>query len=317
MKKKLLWLLVAILAILLIGPFVVPLPEQPDLTAEALAPGTGRFVTVDGVKTYVLDIGPRDGPAVVLIHGFGGSTYSWRDTIPALASDGYRAVALDLKGFGLSDKNFEEDYGHPSQALFVAGVMDELGIDKASIAGHSMGASVLGHFATLYPERVDKLVFVDGTVSVDEDGSGFDPMSWLIQFPPVRQWARIIMRWQLNEETVSARLRTAYHDPEFVTKEIETGYLIPQRIKDWELALLGIVRDSNKNSLTTPLRNSIDAPVLIVWGEQDTWVPISRGRVLAESLPSSDLSIIPDSGHLPMEEQAEVFNEILLDFLKE
>jgi len=317
MKKKLLWLLVAVLVILLIGPFVIPLPEQPDLTAEALAPGTGRFVTVDGVKTYVLDIGPRDGPAVVLIHGFGGSTYSWRDTIPALASDGYRAVALDLKGFGLSDKKFDEDYGHPSQALFVAGVMDELGIDKASIVGHSMGASVLGHFAALFPERVDKLVLVDGTVSVDEDGSSFDPMSWLIQFPPIRQWARIIMRWQLNEETVSARLRTAYHDPEKLTQEIENGYLTPQRVKDWELALLGMVRDSNKNSLASPLQNIIDAPVLIVWGQQDTWVPLGRGRVLAESLPASKLSIIPDSGHLPMEEQAEVFNDILLDFLKE
>lgn len=317
MKKKLLWLLAAVIIILLVAPFVIPLPEQPDMTAEALAPGTGRFVTVDGVKTYVLDIGPRDGPAVVLIHGFGGSTFSWRDTIPALASSGYRAVALDLKGFGLSDKSFEEDYGHPSQAMFVAGVMDELGVEKASIAGHSMGASVLGHFAALFPERVNKLVLVDGTVNVDEDGPGFDPISWLIQFPPIRQWARIIMRRQLNEETVAARLRTAYHDPEKITQEIETGYLMPQRVKDWELALLGIVRDSNKNSLASPLQSSLVAPILIVWGEQDTWVPLSRGRVLAESLPTSDLSIIPNSGHLPMEEQAELFNDILLDFLRE
>lgn len=317
MKKKLIWLLAAVIVILLVAPFVIPLPEQPDMTAEALAPGTGRFVTVDGVKTHVLDIGPRDGPAVVLIHGFGGSTYSWRDTIPALASNGYRAVALDLKGFGLSDKSFEEDYGHPSQAIFVAGAMDELGIDRASIAGHSMGASVVGHFAALFPERVNKLVLVDGTVNVDEDGPGFDPISWLIQFPPIRQWARIIMRWQLNEETVAARLRTAYHDPEKLTQEIENGYLTPQRVKDWELALLGIVRDSNKNSLSSSLQNTIDAPMLIVWGEQDTWVPLGRGRVLAESLPTSDLSIIPDSGHLPMEEQAELFNDVLLDFLRE
>ena len=317
MKKKLFWLLVVILVVLLVLPFIIPLPEQPDLSAGALAPGTGRFMTVDGVKTYVQDIGPRDGPAVVLIHGFGGSTYSWRDTIPALASEGYRAVALDLKGFGLSDKKFDEDYGHPSQASFVAGVMDELGIDKASIAGHSMGASVLGHFASQYPERVDKLVFIDGTVNVDEDASSFDPMKWLIQFPPIKQWARLIMRWQLNEETIAARLRTAYHDPEFVTEEIETGYLLPQHVKDWEVALLGIVRDSNKNSLPSPLQDIIDAPVLIVWGEQDTWVPVGRGRILAESLPGSDLSIIPDSGHLPMEEQAEVFNRILLDYLKE
>jgi pimeloyl-ACP methyl ester carboxylesterase len=301
----------------LVGPFVIPLPVQPDLSAEAVAPGTGRFLTVDGVKTHVQDYGPRDGPAVVFIHGFGGSTFSWRETLPVLSSAGYRVIALDLKGFGLSDKRFDEDYSHGSQAVFVAGVMDELGVAKATIAGHSMGASVLAHFATLYPERVDNLVLVDGTMNVDNEGSNFDPLGWLIRFPPIRQWARFIMRWHLNEEQVAARLLTAYHDPRYVTPEIEAGYLAPQKIKDWELALLGIMRDSSKNSLDLPLDEVVDAPILIVWGEQDTWVTLGRGISLSESLPGAELSIIPDCGHLPMEEQAELFNERLLDFLKQ
>ena len=317
MKKKLFWLLMILIALALIAPFIIPLPAQPELTAEAVAPGTGHFVTVDGVKTYVKDIGPRDGPPVVLIHGFGGSTFSWRETLPALASAGYRAIALDLKGFGLSDKRYDEDYSHASQAEFVAGVLDDLGVARASVAGHSMGASVLGHFATLYPERVEKLVLVDGSMSFDEAGSGFDPLSLLIEFAPARQWARIIMRWQLNEEQVINRLLTAYYDPEYATPEIQAGYLVPQRIKDWELALLGIVRDSSKNALTSPLNETGDAPILIIWGEEDTWVPLSRGRSLLASLPGAELAVIPESGHLPMEEQAELFNERLLSFLAE
>jgi pimeloyl-ACP methyl ester carboxylesterase len=317
MKKKLLWILLIAIAILLVGPYIIPLPSQPELSAEAVAPGTGRFLVVDGLKTYVQDMGPRQGPAVVFIHGFGGSTFSWRETLPVLASSGYRAIALDLKGFGLSDKSFNEDYSHAAQAAFVAGVMDELEVATATIAGHSMGASVLGHFATLFPERVDKLLIVDGSMNVGESDSNFDPVGWLLQFPPARQWARILMRWQLDDEQVTRRLLTAYYDPKFVTPEVATGYLAPQQIKDWELALLGIVRDSKKNDLAVPIDNITDAPILIIWGAEDTWVPISRGRALVDTFPDAELSIIPESGHLPMEEQAELFNEILLEFLGE
>jgi pimeloyl-ACP methyl ester carboxylesterase len=222
-----------------------------------------------------------------------------------------------LKGFGLSDKRFNEDYSHASQAEFVAGVMDALGVTKASIAGHSMGASVLAHFAALYPERVENLVLVDGTLNVQAEDSNFDPLGMVIRFPPARQWARIIMRWQLNEEQVAARLLTAYHDPGYITPEIEAGYLAPQKIKDWEMALLGIMRDSSENDLALPLDEFSDSPILIIWGEDDTWVPLTRGNSLAESLSGAELIIIPNSGHLPMEEQAELFNEHLLDFLSQ
>lgn len=317
MKKWLLVLLSIFLFICLVGPFVIPLPQQPDMSPDAVAPGTGHFLTVDGLRTYVQDLGPREGPAVVFIHGFGGSTFSWRETLPVLASAGFRSIALDLKGFGLSDKRFEEDYTHRSQADYVARVMEELGVDKAVVVGHSMGASVAAHLAVRYPDKVEKILFVDGAVDVEDEESSLDPIGWLVRIPPLRQWARFVMRWQLDEETIAERLSTAYFDPDFVTPEVEDGYLTPQRIKDWELALLGIMRDSSKNSLTSSELEGIDTPVLIIWGEEDTWVPLSRGRTLASSLEGSELSVIPLSGHLPMEEQAEQFNERLLEFLQE
>jgi 2-hydroxy-6-oxonona-2,4-dienedioate hydrolase len=233
-----------------------------------------------------------------------------------LAANGYRAIALDLKGYGLSDKNFAEDYTLASQAEFVAGVMDEVGVGSATIVGHSMGAGVVGHFAALYPDRVDNLVFVDGAPSTADGDEGFNFLSYLVRFPPIRQWARFIMRWQLDEEAVAERLRSAYYNPDFVTEEIESNYLAPQRIKDWELALLGIMRDSGENNLAAPVQDYTSAPALIIWGEEDTWVPLSSGNAFAESMPDAEYVIIPDSGHLPMEEQAELFNATLLEFLR-
>jgi pimeloyl-ACP methyl ester carboxylesterase len=247
--KKIVFLIAALLLIfLLIGPYLIPLPTQPDLSADAVAPGTGRFLTVDGVRTYIQDIGPREA--------------------------------------------------------------------SATIVGHSMGAGVVGHFAALYPDRVDNLVFVDGAPSTADGDEGFNFLSYLVRFPPIRQWARFIMRWQLDEEAVAERLRSAYYDPDFVTEEIESNYLAPQRIKDWELALLGIMRDSGENNLAAPVQDYTSAPALIIWGEEDTWVPLSSGNAFSESMPDAEYVIIPDSGHLPMEEQAELFNATLLKFLR-
>ena len=133
MKRRILVALFGLLAFVLVGPYVIPLPAQPDRAPEDVAPSDGRFLTVGGVRTFVQESGPTDGPVVVLVHGFGGSTFNWRYTLPALAEAGYRAVALDLKGFGLSDKAFDEDDSHLAQADFVAEVMTALDIQSATI----------------------------------------------------------------------------------------------------------------------------------------------------------------------------------------
>ena len=84
---------------------------------------------------------------------------------------------------------------------------------------------------------------------------------------------------------------------------------------DWDLALLGIVRDSGRNALPQPLA-ALTAPILLVWGENDTWVPLARGQQLRGALPLAQWVQIPRAGHLAIEEQAAVFNAALIDFLR-
>jgi pimeloyl-ACP methyl ester carboxylesterase len=192
--------------------------------------------------------------------------------------------------------------------------MSELGMAEAAVVGHSMGGNVLAHLAQRHPERVSRLVFVDGAVSAGDGESRYGPLSWLVELPPVRRWAQIAMRVVLSPDRITRTLRTAYHDPESVTPDVAGGYLAPLTVNNWELALLGIVRDSPQNGLEAPL-SSIQAPTLLLWGAEDTWVPLGAGEALHAAVPGSKLVVIPDAGHLPMEEQPELFNAELVQFL--
>jgi pimeloyl-ACP methyl ester carboxylesterase len=319
MKRKIAYVLLALLAFVLFGPYLIPLPAQPDRAPEDVAPPDGRFVTVGGLRTFVQEAGPADGPAVLLIHGFGGSTFNWRLTLPRLADAGYRAIAIDLKGFGLADKSFDQDFSHAAQADFVVEAMSVLGVQRATLVGHSMGGSVIAHLALKYPERVDGLVFAAAAVTTGDDGARpamgrASAAMPLLRIPPLRRWAQIALRLVFTPERVTSGLRSAYYDTEFVTSDVTAGALRPQQVRGWDVALLGIMRDSGRNALPGPL-SGIRAPVMIVVGENDTWVGPDRGQRLAAAVPAARWVSIPSAGHLLMEEQAQPFNAALLDFL--
>lgn len=314
-------LLAILLVVALVGPYLIPLPAQPGRDATELAPADGRFITVNGVRTFIREAGPRDGTPVVLVHGFGGLTYTWRDTLPALAAAGYRALALDLKGFGLSDKSFTQDYSHAAQADFVMDVMTAVGMERAVLVGHSMGGSVIAHAALRRPERVMALVFVAGAVrEAGQSGEGGSilglPLSIgaLVEFPPFQRWGQLLLRSLLTRERLAQTQLSAYYVKEVVTPEVEEAYLGVLEIRDWDLALLGVLRDSGRNALPQPV-SVLNAPTLILWGEQDTWVPLERGRALHAALPQSRLVVLPNVGHLPMEEAPAAFHAALIEFL--
>jgi pimeloyl-ACP methyl ester carboxylesterase len=100
-----------------------------------------------------------------------------------------------------------------------------------------------------------------------------------------------------------------------VTEEVIEGYAAPRRLKDWELALLGMARDSSKNALARPLAE-IRVPVLIVWGDRDTWVPLARGERLRKELPRAGWLVVPGAGHLVLEERPADVDAALIAFLK-
>lgn len=321
--------------ILFVVPLVWPLPPV-GVDAAQFAEPDGAFIEVNGLSTYYRSQGPVDGPPVLLLHGWGGSTFSWRDTLPALAEAGYRAIAFDRPPYGLSAKTGDDlPYSQQEMADFTVAFMDALNIERAVLIGHSQGGGVIGYTAVSHPDRIAGLVFVAGAVRIADPvvdtaaenttparrGGGMFgvPPELLnaLDFPPFERWARILVRGFVRPDMFVAMQRTAYYNPTVVTAEVAAGYQEQLQVLGWDEALLNIVRGTGAASppLTADALAGITAPVLITWGEDDTWVPITAGDALFAALPAAQFIRYPQTGHMPMEERPAQFNQDVLAFL--
>jgi len=265
----------------------------------------GRILRVDGVDLHYVDAG--DGPPLLLLHGLGGSTFGFRYLIPLL-SPRFRLLALDLKGFGYSERPPDGDYSLTAQARLVKGFLDALNIERAAVLGHSLGGAVALHLAADFPERVERLILVS-SASDKEMRRGVRGARLLRPFLPVVGAFTLQNRW-FRERS----LRSGCYDPAYVTPEVMEGYLRPSRIRGY-IRSLGRLMVDRKNDL--PLDPSaICQPTLIIWGEGDRWLPPSRGRALEETLPDSRLVTVERAGHLVLEEQPEESARAISDFLQ-
>jgi pimeloyl-ACP methyl ester carboxylesterase len=306
------WIVGCLLVVLVIAPYVVPLPGSDGMEVIDLAPDA-YFVEVDGERVHVRHEGPADGPAVVLIHGVGGSTFSWRRALPRMTDAGFRVLAMDLRGFGLSDKSFAADHSIAAQADLVARVVEAVGIDRASVVGHSMGGGVAVHLALARPELVDRLVLVNAWVPPA------DPAFWpgeLLDVPPVNRWARLAVRSIVTPARVSDVLRPIFGDPEDVVRALAAGHFVPVEVRGWDEVVLAVARDVGRDSALTQPLTDLRVPTLIVWGARDPWLDLTGAERLRAEIPSAELVLIPDAGHLPFEEQPERFLSELLSFLQ-
>jgi pimeloyl-ACP methyl ester carboxylesterase len=302
-----------LLVLFIVVPYLIPTGNSLTGTAvNNLASSNGKFLNIDGVNIYVEDQGISSNQTILFLHGFGGSTFSWRSNAPFLASMGYRVVAMDMKGFGLSTKDLSSDYSHLTQAKIVAKVLDKLNVDRVFMVGHSMGTSVMLNFAHLYPQRVLALVSVDGAVNINKMSSF--PAA-LLNFGPIQRTFRDFIGNYLNKQRFGSILKSAYYNKEIVTDEVLDGYYYRAISNDWTASLIAMTRDMHKNTIDFPLE-SINLPTLVFWGENDTWVKRPDIEKWETKMPNSSFQIIPGVGHLFMEEKPEMFNELVLKFIR-
>lgn len=292
----------ALLLLLLVGPFLVPVPPlEGTVPPEQLADPDSRFVEVNGIAVHYKMAGEGE-PALILLHGFGASTFSWREVMEPLGEKG-TVVAFDRPGFGLTGRPMpgewegESPYGPESQADLTVGLMDALGIERAILVGNSAGGTVAFLTALTYPERVAGLVLVDPAFY-----TGGGTPAWLQPFvntPQLRHLGPLLAR-RIQEWGVEFA-RSAWHDPSRITPEIWEGYSRPLRAQNWDRALWEVTSASHPLNLPERLAE-VTVPALVITGDDDRIVPTGQSVRLAGELPQADLVVIPNCGHIPQEE---------------
>ncbi len=290
-KRKILILatgFVAITALALAAWFYAP--DKPRATLEARYPGEYR--TIDSVRLRLRDTGPRDGPAVILLHGFGASLDTWEPWAQALAVR-FRVIRFDLPGFGLTGADPTGDYSDARQMQLLLGLMDQLGVERASLIGNSLGGRIAWSFAAQHPDRVDRLVLVSP--------DGFASPGFAYDRAPEVPLAMQALPHVAPRSLLRANLAAAYARPEALSEATLTRY------RDMLLApgvRRAILTRTEQTILRDPVRTlaRITAPTLLLWGEEDGMIPISNAEDYLQHLPEATLMRLPGLGHLPFEE---------------
>ncbi len=308
--------LAVLLALILIGPLVAPVPALEGVAPpEQLADPDSQFIDIDGVTVHYKEAGQGD-TALLLLHGFASSTYSWREVMQPLAEDA-RVVAFDRPAFGLTERPMPGDfpngvnpYTADAQADLTVRLMDELGIEQAVLVGNSAGGTIATHTALRYPERVKALVLVDAAIY-----SGGGSPSWvrpLLLTPQARRIGPVLVRnirdwgYQFGQ--------SAWHDPSRFTEEIWANYSKPLQAENWDRALWELTQASRPLNLDQRLEE-LGVPVLVVTGDDDRIVPTEQSIRLASEIPGAELAVLPNCGHVPQEECPADFLTAVENFL--
>lgn len=296
--------LLVVLALAILLPGCVSLRPFSDIRREIPA---DRFVKVGDQLVHTEQAGA--GEPILLIHGFGGSTYTWRKVMPALA-ESHRVVAIDLSGFGYTQRpKSPASYTREGQEKLVLGVMDALGIDRAHVFGHSYGGGLSLFMASRHPERFRSLVLVDSSAPTYAN----DRRNRAAAFRPLN--SLFLRSFALRPGMIRKGLERSYHDDSQVTPELVQAYLDRVRIEGVGDAFYG---------LTAPVRGpeervdltKIDVPALVLWGAHDELISPAAGRRSAQLLPQGEFVLFAKSGHLPMEEEPEELLRVVLPFLE-
>lgn len=266
-------------------------------TPYTLARTQGRFVTVGDLHVFAITRGA--GRDVVLIHGNPSSTYTWRKVIEPLAAR-YRVHAIDLPGFGFSDKPVDASYTAAWLARQVVGYLDAAGIERAVLVGNSMGGHVASETAILHPDRVAGLVLV-GAGGLP--GGGSYPLSRRILSWPVIGPA---LRALPGRGRVRDGLREAVYDPAEITEADVDAVYSALRSAGGLNGFLGRMRDRVSPDRPDRVR-TITAPTLVITGDSDRLMPPDNARRYRELIAGSELLVMERTGHLPQEERPERF----------
>ena len=269
-----------------------------------------KFITVKGSNIRYIVRG--SGAPVLLIHGFGEFLETWWFNIEQL-SEYYEVYAMDLPGHGLSDKP-PVNYTLPFATKFICDFMQALGIERAHLIGHSLGAAIDLNMAINSPDRVDKLILIDC-------GGLSEEVPFLYRLCTLPFLGEVIMK-----PTVKSSLRSGikgvFYNPDLVTEEMVDKDYEFLKMPETKRVMLNMIRSNADFSgmhpevVLTDKLHLVESPALFIHGEQDTVVSLDDVRDACDLMPDARLEVIPECGHCPHIEKPREFNGAAIAFLE-
>ncbi len=322
MKKLLKRILVGFLTLFLllsIIPYLIPLEEERTFSSEKPFVES-EFKEVNGIDLHYRSFNPENivpKGKILFVHGLGGSTFSWRENMTFLKDAGYLVLAVDLPGFGYSTKASGTNHSQESRSNLLWTLLDEVdkNLDELTaslgwtLVGHSMGGGTVTAMTIERPDDTENLILVDGAVFENQPGFA----STFLSYPPLSRGIKVVFdRILLKRSRIEDFLTSAYG--RLATSEEIDGYLEPLQMPGTPNVAVDLVKTA-KNVPVEGLQES-QVPVLALWGQEDTWVPLSQAENLQELIPRTEITAIAGAFHCPMETHADLFNETLLQFLE-
>ncbi|WP_281648921.1 alpha/beta hydrolase [Parendozoicomonas sp. Alg238-R29] len=283
----------------------IPVNELTDRYAQP----PSQFLQVAGMDIHVRDQGAADKPAIVMFHGIFSSLHTWEKWRPLLEKD-YRLISLDLPNFGLTGPMPDKATSDEDYMTALDQVMEKLNVSEFYLVGNSLGGYFAYQYASRNPEKVKKLVMLDpagylfvppaamlmwGTPLVGRAGDYIEPPRFLFR----------------------DLLHRAYGNPEISTEEeLERYATLLNREGNRKAGGRMIRRIRNDLGFDLSRLDQLSMPVLIMWGEDDGWIPVRHAYKFNEAIEGSELIIYPGVGHMPMEEIPEQSAQDLVTFLE-
>ena len=304
-KHKLVkFILFTFVGVLLLGKLLV----SPDKTLEELAPkyaaAPSQFMEINGMKVHYRDEGA--GTPIVLIHGTGASLHTWEDWTTDLVKN-YRVIRLDLPAYGLTGQDPQKRYSSKDYVDLLHAFLGELKVDKFHLAGNSLGGLVSWLYASYHPEKVEQLVLLDP--------SGFPfkntPMVIKMAKTPI---LNNFIRYITPRSFIEKNIKEVYFDETLIKESTIDRYHDLSQYKGNRQAFID--RSFVEREDYTERLGLIQAPTLILWGENDAWIPVSDAPRFKAAIKDAQMVIMPKTGHVPMEERPKESLAIVLDFLR-
>jgi pimeloyl-ACP methyl ester carboxylesterase len=263
-----------------------------------------------GIKVRVVERGDPAGSPVLFVPGWGCPLYIYRRNLPVVADAGFRAIAIDIKGHGLSHKPLgEKEYSLESLVDHIEEILDALELDKPALVGHSMGATLLYHFVSAHPERARSLALLSPV------GLSGVPLMWLYRsLSP--SFLEPVLRRVRPRAIVKIALKRVYGRRRTFSEEDVDQYWAPTQFPECSVALRQLLHSYDWSASRTRELSTVRLPAIGMWGSLDHLIPADGLDIYKRLIPGIVLHEIEGAGHIIPEETPDEVNEMLIAHLQ-